>query len=120
MSRHQLQPTCDATAMCANDLRLASAALHAPTLPPNSRLSWVTSGLCYSTSTFSGTAPSCLTMFSLSSLGSSAFGMRSAMMSSFLSLRMHVGVYVRVLVVRHEGAVGLARVMAGFAGQGLS
>src|SRR5580692_4975824 len=82
MSRHQLQPTCDATAMCAKDLRLSSTASHAPTLPPNSILARATWGLCHTTSTGSGTAPNCLIMLSLISVGSSAFGTRSAMVSS--------------------------------------
>src|SRR6266542_2688470 len=99
MSRHQLQPTCAATAMCANDLRLASAASHAPTLAPNSRPAWATSGVCHSTSTGSGTAPSCLIMLSLSSVGSSAFGTRSAM-----------GVLLGCLPVRHEDTAEPANV----------
>ena len=82
MSRHQLQPTCAATAMCANDLRLSSAASHSPTLPPNSRAASATFGLCQVTSTGSGTAPNCVIMLSLSSVGSSALGTRSAMVSS--------------------------------------
>src|SRR6266851_1346472 len=87
MSRHQLQPTCAATAMCAKVLRLSSAASHAPTLAPNSRPAWATSGLCQSTSTGSGTTPSCFIMLSLSSGVSSAFGTRSAMVSSYGRLR---------------------------------
>src|SRR5215468_2227815 len=83
MSRHQLQPTCAATAMCANVLRLSSAASHAPALPPHSRLAWATLGLCHVTSTGSGTVPNRLIMLSLSWVGSSAFGMRSTVVSSF-------------------------------------
>src|ERR1017187_417372 len=82
MSRHQLQPTCAATAMCANVLRLASTASQVATLAAYSWLDRATLGLLYDTSTGSGTAPSCSIMFSLSSGGSSAFGTRSAMVSS--------------------------------------
>src|SRR5882757_1491787 len=82
MSRHQLQPTCAATAMCAKVLRLASAASHAATLPLNSWLATASLGLFHSTSTGSGTAPNCLTILSRNSVGSFAFGTRSAMVSS--------------------------------------
>src|ERR1700751_5970615 len=68
--------------MCANVLRLASAASHVPTPAESSWLDMATLGLLYVTSTGSGTAPSCLIMFSLSSAGSCAFGTRSAMVSS--------------------------------------
>src|SRR5262249_25144306 len=91
MSRHQLQPTCAATAMCANDLRLSSAASHSFTLPPNSRLAFVTLGLCQVTSIGSGAAPNCLVMLPWSALGSSAFGTRRT-----------IGVHLRHLPVRHE------------------
>jgi hypothetical protein len=68
--------------MCANVFRLASAASHVAALAASSWLDMATLGLLYVTSSGSGTAPSCLIMFSLSSAGSSAFGMRSAMVSS--------------------------------------
>src|SRR5262249_21238128 len=55
------------------------------------RLAKATLGLCHSTSTGSGTPPSCLIMLSLRSVVSSAFGTRSAM-----------GVLLRRLPVRHE------------------
>src|SRR5881392_4023286 len=99
MSRHQPQPTCAATAICANVLRLASAASHAPTFAPNSSAAWATLGLCHSTSTGSATAPNCLIMLSLTSGVSSAFETRNAMVSS-----------LDVLLVRHEDTDGLANV----------
>jgi hypothetical protein len=68
--------------MCANVLRLASTASQVATLAENSWLDMATLGLLYDTSTGSGTAPSCLIMFSLSSGGSSAFGTRSTMVPS--------------------------------------
>src|SRR5580700_7459181 len=82
MSRHQEQPTWAATAICANDLRLSSAASHSLTWPPICRDASATLGLCHATSTGSGTAPSCLIMLSLSPAVSSAFGTRSAMVFS--------------------------------------
>src|SRR5919199_4376400 len=95
MSRHQLQPTCAATAMCAKVLRLSSAAFHAATLAPNSSAACATAGLCHVTSTGSATAPNCLIMLSRISAGSSAFGTRSVVMVSSLDL----------LLVRHEDTV---------------
>src|ERR1700739_1719312 len=79
---HQREPTWPATAMCANVLRLASAASHLATSAENTWLNMATLGLLYITSTGSGTTPSCLIMLSLSSAGSSTFGTRSAMVSS--------------------------------------
>src|SRR5437868_12771889 len=77
MSRHQLQPTCAATAMCAKVLRLSSAASHVAILAPSSSAAWATLGLCHVSSTGSATAPNCLIMLSRSSLGISAFEIRS-------------------------------------------
>src|SRR5580692_7460787 len=68
--------------MCANVLRLESTASQLATPAENSWLDLATLGLLYDTSTGSGTAPSCLIIFSQSSAGSSALGTRSAMVSS--------------------------------------
>src|SRR5205814_7237118 len=100
MSRHQLQPTCAATAMCAKVFRLSSAASHAAILAPNSSAAWATLGLCHVTSTGSATAPNCLIMRSRSSLGISAFDTRNIVMVSYLD----------VLLVRHEDTAERANV----------
>src|ERR1700741_4232060 len=100
MSRHQLQPTCAATAICANVLRLSSAASHAAILAPNSSAAWATLGLCHVTSTGSATAPNCLIMLSRSSLGISAFDTRNVVMVSSRTF----------CVVRHEDTADGANV----------
>jgi len=88
--------------MCANTFRLPSTASHAPTLPLNSRLDSATPGLFHITSTGSGTAPNRMTIFSLSSLGSSAFGTRTAMVSSIICMCLY----------RHEDTARSAPVTA--------
>src|SRR5437762_11550779 len=65
--------------MCANVLTLSSVASHVAILAPNSSAAWATAGLCHVTSTGSATAPNCLIMLSRSSLGISAFEIRSVM-----------------------------------------
>src|ERR687894_864150 len=56
-SRHQVQLTCDATAMWANDFRFSSHVSHFWTLLPIAKLAFSTLGLCQYTPSGVGTCP---------------------------------------------------------------
>src|SRR5690349_4121606 len=108
MSRHQLQPTWAATAMCAKLLRFASTASHRATCAEWYWLASASFGLFHSTSTGSGTAPSCSVRAVRSSAGNSAFGTRSVIVFS-----RYVGGFVPC---RHEDTACRGDVTSGAAG----